>query len=293
MILTRKSAAVLLAVLAGAAAVVYSVRAQPQGQIPMPAQQPTQPATPQMNHNLIVLDPAHGGPDPGAALGNNVLEKNVTLAFAVKLRAALATANFTVATTRDADVSDPLTADQRAEIANRTHAVACIVIHATATGSGVHVYTSNLQPALPDDNVPFAPIPWDEAQAGFVSQSRRLAADLNAALAKDTIPVLTGQAPLRPLDNLMCPSVAIEIAPLLVSGGDSTAVTNADYQQRVIATIAAALQTWRSHADPDAASTQAPQATAQSRAIAAADTAGLAAVRARNSVQPPAQRGAQ
>ena len=51
----------------------------------------------------------------------------------------------------------------------------------------------------------------------------------------------------------MCPSVAIEIAPLLVSGGDSTAVTDADYQQRIIATLVAALQTWRTHADPDAA----------------------------------------
>jgi N-acetylmuramoyl-L-alanine amidase len=251
----RKFAAALLAVLAGAAAVVYAVHAQSQPQIPMPAQQPPPLAAPQMNHNLIVLDPAHGGPDPGANLGNNVPEKTVSLAFAVKLRAALAAANFTVATTRDADVSDPLTTDARAEIANRTHAVACVVLHATATGSGVHVYTSGLQPGPPDesDGSQFAPIPWDEAQARFVTQSRRLATDLNSALAKDTLPVLTGQAPLRPLDNLMCPAVAIEIAPLQVSGGDATAVTDADYQQRIIATLVTALQTWRTHADPDAA----------------------------------------
>ena len=95
------------------------------------------------------------------------------------------------------------------------------------------------------------PSPGTTAQAGFVTQSRRLAADLNAALAKDTIPALAGQAPLRPLDNLMCPSVAIEIAPLQVSGGDATAVTDADYQQRIIATLVTAFQTWRTHADPD------------------------------------------
>ena len=110
----------------------------------MPAQQPTQAAAPQMNHNLIVLDPAHGGPDNGAGLGDKVLEKNVNLAFAVKLRAALAAANFTVSTTRDAEVSDPLTTDARAEAANRTHAVACIVLHAAPLGSGVHVYHLNL-----------------------------------------------------------------------------------------------------------------------------------------------------
>jgi N-acetylmuramoyl-L-alanine amidase len=253
---TRKFAAALLAVLAGAAAIVYSVHAQSQPQIPMPAQQPPPLSATQMNHNLIVLDPAHGGPDPGATLGDNVLEKDVTLAFAIKLRAALAAANFTVATTRDADISDPLTTDARAETANRTHAVACIVLHATATGSGVHLYTSGLQPSAPDADslgAPFAPILWDEAQAGFVTQSRRLATDLNTALAKDTVPVLTGQAPLRPLDNLMCPSVAIEIAPLQVSGGDATAVTSADYQQRIITTLVATLQAWRAHADADAA----------------------------------------
>jgi N-acetylmuramoyl-L-alanine amidase len=252
---TRKFAAALLAVLAGAAAVVYSVRAQPQAQIPMPAQQPGPLAGPQMNPNLIVLDPAHGGPDNGADFGGGVLEKSVTLAFAAKLRAALAAANFTVATTRDADMTDVLTTDARAETANRTHAVACIVLHATATGSGVHVYTSGLQPSVAEETngSPFAPIPWDEAQAGFVSQSRRLATDLSAAVAKDTIPELSGEAPLRPLDNLMCPAVAVEIAPLQDSGGNTTAVTDADYQQRIIATLVTGLQTWRTQVVADAA----------------------------------------
>ena len=193
----------------------------------MPAQPPSAPAS-TLNHNLIVLDPAHGGPDPGATLGDHVLEKDVTLAFALKLRAALAAANFTVATTRDADPSDPLTPDQRAEIANRTHAVACIVLHATSTGSGLHIYTSTLQPSDDADSfASFVPIPWDTAQAASVSQSQRLASDLASAFTKASLPTLSGQAAVRPLDNLMCPAVAIEIAPLLVPGQDPTAVTDA------------------------------------------------------------------
>jgi N-acetylmuramoyl-L-alanine amidase len=285
---TRKFAAVILAVLAGAAAVVYSVRAQPQGQIPMPAQQPSSPTAPAMNHNLVILDPAHGGPDPGATIGDHALEKDITLAFALKLRAALAAANFTVATTRDADVSDPLTTDARAEVANRTHAVACIVLHATSTGSGVHVYTSTLPPSPPDevaDPTQFVPIPWDTAQASFVTQSLRLASDVNAALGTANLPALLGRAPLRPLDNLMCPAIAIEIAPLQVPGSDATPVTDGDYQQRTVAALSSALQVWRSHADPGAPPMPATQATAQSRAIAAAEAAGLAATRANLAAQ--------
>ena len=214
-----------------------------------------------MNRNLIVLDPAHGGPEAGATLGNNLAEKDFTLALSARLRTALTSAGFTVVATRDADPSDPLTTDQRAETANRVHALACIVLHATATGSGVHIYTSTLPPspaevADPDSPPAFVPIPWETAQAGFVSQSQRMATDLSAALGKASLPTLAGQASLRPLDNLMCPAVAIEIAPLLATNEDATPVTDPDYQQRLIAALTAALQAWRDHAEPAVSATQ-------------------------------------
>jgi N-acetylmuramoyl-L-alanine amidase len=211
-----------------------------------------------MNHNLVVLDPAHGGPDGGGVLGDRVLEKDVTLAEAVKLRAALTGAGFTVLATRDADSPDPLTTDQRAETSNRTHAVACIVLHATRTASGIHVYTSALQPDAPENAdeeypAPFVPVPWERAQAGSVQQSLRLADDLRSALATRNLPVVIGKAPVRPLDNLMCPAVAIEVAPLAVEGADSTPANDSDYQQRVAVAVTAALQIWRTHADPPVA----------------------------------------
>ena len=295
MIPSRKFAAVLLAILTGAAAIAFSVHAQLQ--IPMPAQQPSGPAS-TLNHNLILLDPAHGGPDPGATLGDHILEKDITLALAVRLRAALAAAGFTVIATRDADPSDPLTGDQRADIANRTHAVACIVLHATATGSGVHIFTSTLQPSEDTGSTypSYVPIPWETAQAASVSQSQRLAADLTSAFTKRSLPVLSGKASIRPLDNLMCPAVAIEMAPLLASGEDATAVTDPAYQQRVIATLTAALQAWRDHADPEAQTVApSPDNSAQSKAIAAANAAGIAAARSRVALQTTAsaQKGPQ
>lgn len=217
---------------------------------------PQAPASGQMNLNLVVLDPAHGGPDGGAVLGSNVLEKDITVAVAARLRAALAAAGFTVIATRDAS-SDPLTqlsTDQRAEIANHTHAVACIVLHATNTGSGVHLYTSTLTPSDPqaESNGSFAPVPWEMAQAGSVDQSYQLADDLRSALAAGNLPVVVGKAPVRPLDNLMCPAVAVELAPLAVAGSDAKPVSDGDYQQRVAGALAAALRSWRTEEAPQA-----------------------------------------
>jgi len=262
----------------------------------------------QMDRNAIVLDPAHGGQDAGATLGDRILEKDVTLAIAARLRATLTAAGFTVVSTREADSATPPTNDQRAEIANRAHALACLVIHATASGSSVHLYTSALQPPEEDASAEaeltsrsaFVPVPWEMAQAASVSQSLRLASDLSTALGKANLPAISGREPVRPLDNLECPAVAIELAPLPVAGSDATPVTDADYQQRVAATLTAALQAWRGHVDPTAPNAAAtggaevtnPAAQAQAAAEAAraaAEAAGRAAARraARASADKP------
>jgi N-acetylmuramoyl-L-alanine amidase len=296
---SRKFATVLLAILAGAAAAAFYLRAQTQWQTSNPTQAQTS-ATSGMNLNLVVLDPAHGGPDAGATLGDKIYEKDVTLSIAARMRTALTAAGFTVVSTREADPATALTGDQRADIANRAHALACIVIHATASGSGVHLYTSALQPPQEDSssNVPltpraaFVPVPWEMAQAASVSQSLRLAGELSAALGKVNLPAVAGREPVRPLDNLECPAVAIELAPLAVAGSDAIPVTDADYQQRVAATLTAALQAWRNDVDPTASNSSAtsaggaaatdPAAAAQAAAQAArasAEAAGRAAAR--------------
>jgi N-acetylmuramoyl-L-alanine amidase len=205
----------------------------------------------------VVLDPAHGGPDAGAKLGDQLLEKDVTLALAARLRASLNAAGFTVISTRQADGFDPLSNDQRAETANRVHAVACLVIHATGTGRGVHLYASALDarptapPADPDPDYrpPFVPTPWETAQADSLPQSLRLRDDLGAGLRSAGLTVITGRASVRPLDNLTCPAVAVEVAPLAVDGDDPTPVSDPGYQQRIAEAVAHAAQTWRGHVD--------------------------------------------
>ncbi len=203
--------------------------------VPAPAQQPT-PRT------VILLDPAHGGPDTGARLPNNLLEKDITLAFAARLRALLSTSGFAVISTHETDPAVPFPTDQRAEIGNHAHPTACLILHATASGTGIHVVTSALAPNNLED--PHATIPWNTAQSASIPQSLNLANEIGLALERARLPVILSRASLRPLDNLTCPAVAIEIAPL---DPTATPVTDANYQQNIAKAIAAAIASWRSH----------------------------------------------
>ena len=198
----------------------------------------------QQPRSTVLLDPAHGGPDTGAHLSNNILEKDVTLAFASRLKTALANARLTVLTTRDSDPATMMTSDLRAGIANHARPAACILIHATDSGNGVHIITSALPPANTQPRV----IPWDSAQSASIPQSLGLANQTGAALTRAHLPVLVEQASVRPIDNLTCPAIAIEIAPLdNPSNPDApTPVTDAAYQQRIADAVAGAITAWRS-----------------------------------------------
>jgi N-acetylmuramoyl-L-alanine amidase len=208
--------------------------------IPIAAQ--TQQPAPR---TIIFLDPAHGGPDPGAHLPNNLLEKDITLAFAARLRTLLFTSGFAVISTHETDPTVPFPTDQRAEIGNHAHPTACLILHATSSGTGIHVVTSALTPDTFED--PHATIPWNTAQSASIPQSLNLANEIGLALERARVPVILSRATLRPLDNLTCPAVAIEIAPLNPAGSDATPVNNATYQQNIAQAIAAALTSWRNH----------------------------------------------
>lgn len=195
-------------------------------------------ATQSFNPNLVVLDAGHGGGDHGGVLPNGVLEKDVTVAFAAQLQGILTGRGFSVVLTHSS-ASDEVTPDARVELANRSHAVACILLHATGGGHGVHLYTSALTATTPAENTI---IPWGAAQASSVPQSLQLAGELATALNGLHVPMVVGRVSVQPIDSLTCPAVAVEIAPA------RDAVTDPAYQQQVAQGIAAALTFWREHA---------------------------------------------
>lgn len=98
--------------------------------------QPIVPVTtPQSNTALsikkIVIDPGHGGHDPGAIGPNGVDEKNITLKIGTMLAERLRAMGFQVIMTRNKDVFIPL--EERTAIANMSNADIFISIHANAS----------------------------------------------------------------------------------------------------------------------------------------------------------------
>ena len=93
---------------------------------------------------LVVVDAGHGGRDPGA-VGDGVLEKDLTLGLALALRDALVgQGGVRVALTRESD--ELLSLEERPAIAGRMEADMFISIHADSAGditevSGASVYT--------------------------------------------------------------------------------------------------------------------------------------------------------
>jgi N-acetylmuramoyl-L-alanine amidase len=217
-----------------------------------------------MNRNTIVLDASHGGIDSGSRIGDSILEKDITLALSFKLRSLLTARGFSVVMTRDSDAANlpngtkPLTLDDRAGLANGPRAAACLLLHATGAGNGVHLYTSDIAPAPYE----VALLPWLTAQAAWAPQSHLLAQQLANALQRAGIAYVNSAAAVRPVDSLTCPAVIVELAP---EGDDPASITATDYQQRVAQAIAAALVFWPKQVQPPTrlipAATPKPDAT--------------------------------
>lgn len=94
----------------------------------------------------IVLDPGHGGHDPGAVGPKNLYEKDVVLDIALKLKKILASdPNLEIFLTRETDIFIPL--EQRTTIAISKNADLFLSIHANASprrdARGIETYFLN------------------------------------------------------------------------------------------------------------------------------------------------------
>jgi len=95
----------------------------------------------------IVLDPGHGGHDPGAVGPSGLQEKDVVLAVGLKLRDLLKDElGLDVVMTRSTDVFIPL--EERTAIANKVNADLFLSVHANAAANrhaaGIETYYLNL-----------------------------------------------------------------------------------------------------------------------------------------------------
>jgi len=105
---------------------------------------PPQPTIPQAkSYKTIVLDPGHGGKDPGARGRRGTEEKDITLKVALRLRELLSKQpGVRVLMTRDQDVFVEL--EERAKFANRQEADLFVSIHVNSHPSravkGIEIY---------------------------------------------------------------------------------------------------------------------------------------------------------
>ena len=230
---------------------------EPQG--PGGAQAAPRPAPEAPRPRTIVIDPGHGGDEVGAKGPGGTLEKDVTLAIARRLRAAIVNSlGHQVFLTRDKD--EEVSLDERTALANNYKADLFVSIHANASrsrgASGSEVYFLSYQAsdeesrrvamaegaitppgdtAAPSSDL--ALILWDMAQAEHLEESSTLASRVQEQLADLTKSQMRGikQAPFRVLVGAAMPAVLVEVAfisnpeeeKLLVSEGFQSKLASA------------------------------------------------------------------
>ncbi|MEO0680536.1 MAG: N-acetylmuramoyl-L-alanine amidase [Pseudomonadota bacterium] len=225
---------------------------------------------------LLMIDPGHGGIDPGAVRGE-VREKDLAFAFALALRDALrATGRWRVRLTRDEDVFVAL--DARVARAEAAGAAALVSLHANtvergdAVGASVFTLSSYVGDApgraeaealAAEENraavarAPAAP-PGDPAsraltriaRAQALGDGRRLG-DATAKALGVVTPMLRGRAHdrarFRVLTSSHTPSALIELG-FMTNADDLARLRDPDWRARTAAALVAGLELWRHRA---------------------------------------------
>jgi N-acetylmuramoyl-L-alanine amidase len=180
---------------------------------------------------FAVVDASHGGNDRGEALSTTLAEKDVTVAFARRLRQELENRGIPTLVLRDSDAN--LSLDERAFFANTTHAAVYVALHAASNGHGVRLYTALLPYGGEEDRGPFRS--WTTAQQSSIPLSQAAAASVAVELRKQQVSVRILTAPLRPLNNIVTAALAVEVAP---PASDLSQLTSPDYQQVIASAVA-------------------------------------------------------
>ena len=231
---------------------------------------PRPDAEPKTGVSVIMIDPGHGGVDPGAISAGGIYEKNVVFAVGQVLKAKLeATGRFKVLTTRDQDIFIPLS--ERVEKARAEQADLLISIHADALDTkhpllgakmaaadvrGASIYTlseeasddqakaiaarENKSDALAGLDLPGSPD--DDLASILIDLMHRETKNLSVSFAKLLLTNLKGKIELtgRPhrfanfkvLKAQDVPSVLVELG-YLSSGEDERALTSDEWRSKV------------------------------------------------------------
>ena len=203
---------------------------------PTPPSDPLPPVVGRRRFTTVVLDPGHGGADTGVRTADGLLEKELTLDVARRLRQRLETRlGLRVLLTRDDDRT--LGPDERAAFANNNKADLFLSLHGNgALGpavSGAEVFFLSLDkegesvrrsanaeavslPALGGSRRVLEIVPWNLAQAAHIDRSSTLAQMLDQELKRHVpmSPRGVQRAGMRVLTGANMPAALVEMAYL-------------------------------------------------------------------------------
>lgn len=169
----------------------------------------------------VVIDPGHGGKDPGCISYFGDHEKGINLSIARKVVSRLKARGITVVMTRDSDVFVEL--DKRVNIANRVRPNLFVSIHCDSHGDRMHQgFTIYIAPTASD-------------------ASRRAGRLLESALSRSGISskgVRTND--FRVLVNTTCPAVLVECG-FLSNPSEAALLLDPNHQNRLADAIADAV----------------------------------------------------
>jgi N-acetylmuramoyl-L-alanine amidase len=165
--------------------------------------------------NVVVLDPAHGGTDPGARGTGGIRESEIVLSFAMEVRRALEQQGFQVVQTRQGNENPSF--DDRSATANAQRGGVFVTLHISSTGlpGTARVYVNSDLPSVTDSN---GLIPWDRAQAPFLGLSKTFGDFVQGFLTQrfKGSPETAQTASVRQLRTTAAPAIAVEISSVTV-----------------------------------------------------------------------------
>jgi N-acetylmuramoyl-L-alanine amidase len=207
----------------------------------------------------IVIDPGHGGHDPGAMGADGLKEKDIVLSIGLKLARQLKEQlGIDVVMTRSTDVFIPL--EERTAIANKVNADLFLSIHANASlnksASGIETYYLNLaktdkaaRVAARENNTSLEKVGllqnilFDLMANYKINDSARLADDVQKALHGRLEKKYSGiknlgvkQGPFYVLVGATMPSILVETA-FVSNEHDAELLKDSDYQESTAAGI--------------------------------------------------------
>jgi len=162
-----------------------------------------------------VLDPAHGGTDPGARGAQGIRESDLVLDLTFQVRRALEAQGFQVLQTRSGNENPSF--DDRSAMANAQRGAVFVTLHISSTGlpGTVRVYTL---PDMPSRATAGGILSWDFAQASYATLSRKFGDAVQGQLAQrfKGSPNNVQTASVRQLRTTAAPSIAVEISSVSV-----------------------------------------------------------------------------